>query len=157
MCIYFHVYIQQKSTPKNIWSRNGAPNTCRLTYIFMCIYFHVHMQDKSTRLWDFPDIKKYMVIKSRANFWPQMDRMNAQHTYESTPFNWPEPTPGILSATICCCCSVLQRVAACSERAAHVQPHCFSLVGVHARCTRCYSVLQCVAVCCSVLQCVAAC
>ena len=49
-------------------------------------------EDESTRLWDFPDIKKYMVIRSRANFWPQMDKMNKEHTYESTPFSWPEPT-----------------------------------------------------------------
>jgi hypothetical protein len=48
--------------------------------------------DESTRLWDFPDIKKYMVIRSRANFWPEMDKMNKEHTYESTPFQWPEPT-----------------------------------------------------------------
>jgi len=38
--------------------------------------------DKSTRLWDFPDIQKWQVIQSRANFWPEMAKINAQHQYE---------------------------------------------------------------------------
>lgn len=42
--------------------------------------------DKSSSLWDFPDIKKWQVIHSRTNFWPEMEKMNAEHMYESQPF-----------------------------------------------------------------------
>jgi len=49
--------------------------------------------DESTRLWDFPDIKKYQVIHSRRNFWKEMKKINDAHMYESEPFSWPQPTP----------------------------------------------------------------
>ena len=53
--------------------------------------------DQSTRLWDFPEIKRYQVVTSRTDFWPQMERMKAEHAYESEPFQWPEPRPDTAS------------------------------------------------------------
>ena len=54
---------------------------------------HVVPADESTRLWDFPDIQKWQVIRSRRRFWPEMERMDREHAFEGQDFQWPQPTP----------------------------------------------------------------
>ena len=59
---------------------------------------HVVPTDESTRLWDFPDIQKWQVIRNRRRFWPEMERMDREHAFEGQVFQWPQPSPDVSNA-----------------------------------------------------------
>ena len=59
---------------------------------------HVVPADESTRLWDFPDIQKWQVIRNRRRFWPEMERMDREHAFEGQVFQWPQPSPDVSNA-----------------------------------------------------------
>jgi len=61
---------------------------------------------RSTSLWDFPEIKRYQVQTSRANFWDNMKKLEDKHAYSlewpnvaSADFKWPSPEDGDESST----------------------------------------------------------
>eukprot|EP00960_Hanusia_phi_P061513 764864-Hanusia_phi.AAC.4 len=61
---------------------------------------------RSTSLWDFPEIKRYQVQTSRADFWDNMKKLQDSHAYSlewpnaaSTDLSWPKPEDGDQSSS----------------------------------------------------------
>jgi len=46
----------------------------------------------SSKLWDFPDIKRYQVQTDRESYWPNMAKMEKSH---SSSMRWPGPASGL--------------------------------------------------------------